>query len=216
MYIGLLATTPTDQPSMRASAQHTLRAYSGCSSNTEPGSHTLRHDAAHVVAARALGRHQVGEPVVGHDRFRRLPARRPLAGVAGEVGQPAADGGVRLLVVVHAEVDLARAAGVDVDAAHLLEGDDLPGGHLEDRGDVTARHEPRVITTKSDRADRNDDPPNDWPTMAVAIGTWWWRAAMVKRPPTSEMPSEPMVSGMRAPPVWPKCTIGLPMARARS
>ena len=69
------------------------------------------------------------------------------------------------------------------------------------RGDVTARHEPRVITTKSDRADRNDEPPNDWPTMAVAIGTWWWRAAIANRSPASEMPSAPIVSGMRAPPV---------------
>ena len=39
------------------------------------------------------------------------------------------------------------------------------------RGDVTARHDPSVITTKSDSADKNEEPPKDWPTTAVAIGT---------------------------------------------
>ena len=84
------------------------------------------------------------------------------------------------------------------------------------RGEVTARHEPRVMTTKSDMPARNDEPPNDWPTMAVAIGTRWRRAAMVNSSPGSEIPSAPMVSGIRAPPVSPKWTMGMPMWRARS
>ena len=83
-------------------------------------------------------------------------------------------------------------------------------------GEVTARVEPRVITTKSDRADRNDDPPKLWPTMAVATGISCRRRAMAKISPASEMPSEPIRSGIRPPPVWPKCTSGMPMARARS
>ena len=37
-----------------------------------------------------------------------------------------------------------------------------------------------------------------------------------REPFASEMPSAPIVSGMRAPPVSPKCTMGIPIAIARS
>lgn len=82
---------------------------------------------------------------------------------------------------------------------------------------MTARQEPRTITTKSDMADKNDEPPKDLPTIAVAIGTRWRREAKAgNNSPDSEIPSEPMMSGMRAPPVSPKCTTGMPIAIARS
>ena len=63
-------------------------------------------------------------------------------------------------------------AGVDVDAAQLLEGDHLAGGHLDHqrRGDRQAgaahlHHEVGVA------AERNDEPPNESPTITVASGT---------------------------------------------
>ena len=169
---GLVATTPTGQPSMRASAVISVAGEQRLQleqlRRRRPAGRTTGACRSPGCAARAPARSARGRARAGVAAGR--PGRR-RPGVGRQVGQPAADGGVGLLVGLHPEVDLAGVAGVDVDAAHSSKVIISPVATSNTRGEVTARHEPRTCTTKSDRADRNDEPPKDWPTMAVAIGT---------------------------------------------
>lgn len=77
-------------------------------------------------------------------------------------------------------------------------------------GDVTARHVPRSCTTRSEAAERNDEPP----ITIVAIGTLRPRRKRSVPGGTREKPAEPSVSGIRAPPVAPRYTIGRPQRSA--
>jgi hypothetical protein len=82
------------------------------------------------------------------------------------------------------------------------------------RGEVTARQLPRTWTTRSEWAETNEEPPNDGPTMTVAIGICRRRRERSAAGWTFEKPSEPSASGIRAPPVSPKYTNGCPSRRA--
>ena len=84
------------------------------------------------------------------------------------------------------------------------------------RGEVTARQVPRTCTVKSLMAEMNDEAPKLGPTMAVARGISWARPENSVIDGSSAKPSEPMMSGIRAPPVWPKYTNGMPLRTARS
>ena len=202
---------------MRPSAAGEWRANSGWSSNIDPGSHSRATHPAHVVAPRPLGGHEPGHLRVGVERPRPArPSGASRPGVGWQVRQPAADGGDASSSVATPRSiwPVSRAWTSTPPTSSKL--DDLAGGDLEHpgRGDGqagAADHHDEV-----GQAERNDEPPK---LLAHDRGRHGHPAAAggggAEPLAASEIPSEPMMSGMRPPPVWPKWTIGMPVSSGR-
>ncbi len=75
-------------------------------------------------------------------------------------------------------------------------------------------HEPLTCTTKSELAANQDGEPKHSPKMPVTNGTRRMRRPRPVPAVIELMPSEPRMSGMRAPPASPRNTKGWPFSTA--